>query len=220
MSLFTKISFALTHRASVVLHAYADWRIGATESEKRCYKTSDSILLTFDDHGSEAEIRQLLEILDRTGIKAMFFPEGAWAAKHPRLVELIRSKRHVVGNHTTHHRVLTRLSSEQAVQEMQNVIPGPWLRPPQGRYDKRIRKLAAGRGLSICYWSIDPRDWAGTSARAMQATVLAELHPGAVILLHMNGRHTRELLPGLIDAIRARGYRLTDHGEQWLPGGA
>ena len=43
----------------MVLHRYADWRIGATSSEKHCYKPTDSVLLTFDDYGSVAQVTEI-----------------------------------------------------------------------------------------------------------------------------------------------------------------
>ncbi len=37
---------------------------------------------------------------------------------------------------------------------------------------------------------------------------MATLKPGSIVLLHLNGPHTAEALPSLIQAIRAAGYRL------------
>src|SRR6185437_3425519 len=77
---------AIRHAISRVLHKYADLRIGATEDEKRCYKHSDSILLTFDDYGSSAQVNDILAILQTKNVRAMFFLQGDWAAEHPDLV--------------------------------------------------------------------------------------------------------------------------------------
>ncbi|HWZ65827.1 MAG TPA: polysaccharide deacetylase family protein [Patescibacteria group bacterium] len=200
---------------SRVLHAYADFRIGATSLEKRCYKNSDSILLTFDDYGSDVEVNDILSILRAKKVKAAFFLQGDWAIKNPEAVEAIQKEGHVLGNHTFSHAVLRDLPEADIIREISSGLPGPWLRPPQGRYNDRVRKIAAKLGYVICYWSIDGRDWTGMGADEMQQMILKELHPGAVVLLHINGAHTRELLPSLIDAMRSRGYGLTDHSESW-----
>jgi|GEM_PF-1107535 len=214
---FPPLLFPFKHTASRVLHAYADYRVAATPLEKQCYKQSPSILLTFDDYGSARQVKDILSILADKKVKAAFFLQGDWVATHEPLVRLIETAGHVVGNHTFSHRVLRGLSVEAATQEIENGLPGPWLRPPQGRYNKKVRQLAAKLGYVICYWSIDSRDWTGASSEEMRHTILHELHPGAVILFHLHGAHTIELLPSLIDDIQARGYRLTTLDEVWSP---
>ena len=209
----------LKHPALVALHRYADWRVGATIAEKKCYKPSGSILLTFDDYGSVEQIEDILQILRQNKIRAAFFLQGDWAHKNPKLVERIRRNGHVLGNHTVTHADLRGLSKAAVAEEIKNGLPGPWLRPPQGRYNSTVRNIAATLGYVICYWSIDSRDWTGASVAEMRHTILTELHPGAVILFHLHGEHTCELLPELITEIRNRGYQFTDHSESWSPTG-
>ena len=214
-AIMSNLLLNLKHTASKALHAYADFRIGATEAEKRCHKANDSILLTFDDYGTAAEVRTILDVLAGKKVKAMFFVQGDWAAAHPDLVTAIIKAGHIVGNHTTTHQILRGAPEDVVRREITGGLPGPWLRPPQGRYDKRVRAIAGQLGYAICYWSIDSRDWTGASAEAMRHTIMAELHPGAVVLFHLHGAHTRELLPALIDGIRAKGYELTSPHESW-----
>ncbi len=217
MNTFTiKNRFGLRHTISRVLHTYADLRIGATEAEKHCHKSSDSILLTFDDYGTKQEVTGILAILKAKGVKAMFFLQGDWAAEHPELVAAIAAHGHVLGNHTTTHQVLKGQQEATITAEITGGLPGPWLRPPEGRYDSRVRAIADKLGYYICYWTIDSRDWTDVSVAHMRHTILSELHPGAVVLFHVYGMHTRKLLPGLIDSIREHGYQLTDQHEIWM----
>jgi len=209
--------FSARHLKSRVLHTYADYRIGATAIEKRCYKSSDSVLLTFDDYGTKKEVEDILAILRAKNAKAAFFLQGDWAEKHPTLVRIIAKEGHVLGNHTYSHAVLRDLPKDEVINEIQKGLPGPWLRPPQGRYSKRVRHIAEKLGYYICYWTIDSRDWTGMSTEEMRQMIIKELHPGAVILFHLHGKHTRELLPNLIDEIRESGFALTDHSETWTP---
>ena len=214
-SIISKIQLGSKHLLSRALHSYADYRIGATQAEKQCHKTSNSVLLTFDDYGSEQEVNEVLQILKDKQVRGMFFLQGDWAEAHPELVSLIAKAGHILGNHTYSHKVLRGASREVIEAEIKGGLPGPWLRPPQGRYDKYVRRIAADLGYSICYWTIDSRDWTGVSAEEMRHTVLSELHPGAVVLFHLHGAHTRELLPSLIDDIRSRGLELTPMNESW-----
>lgn len=201
------------HTASQMLHWYADYRVGATESEKHCYKKTDSVLLTFDDYGDATQVTAILDILKSKSVRAMFFLQGDWAEKYPQLVELIRNAGHIIGNHTYSHTVLRGQPEALIRREIAGSMPGPWFRPPQGRYDKKVRRIAADMGFRICYWTIDSRDWTGATVAEMRHTILSELHPGAVILFHIHGKHTAELLPDVIDDIRRRGYGLTDFDE-------
>ena len=206
---------AIKHLTSRVLHVYADYRIDALEREKHCYKQSDSVLLTFDDYGTGQEVHDILNTLQDKGVKAMFFLQGDWAVQHPELVKDIETHGHIVGNHTLTHKVLRGKNEAIITAEITGGLPGPWLRPPEGRYDKRVRAIAAKLGYVICYWTIDSRDWTGASVAEIRHTILSELHHNAVVLFHIHGTHTSELLPGLIDDIRSAGYQLTRPEEVW-----
>lgn len=211
------LSLALRHGKSRVLHAYADWRIKPTLPEKLCHKRSDTILLTFDDYGTEESIMSILETLKVKNVKAMFFIQGDWAEANMGIVKRISGAGHLVGNHTYSHPDLLSLSDDAVLREIREGLEGPWFRPPQGRYDGRIRRLAAGDGMSICYWTIDSQDWSGESVRSIRNTIFKELKPGAVILFHMHAVQTPGLLPELIDSIRDRGFELTPFSEEWSP---
>jgi peptidoglycan/xylan/chitin deacetylase (PgdA/CDA1 family) len=133
------------------------------------------------------------------------------------LLKAIKRDGHIIGNHTLTHPNLLKLKDDSVKYEIENGLPGPWLRAPEGRYNNRIRKIAKNLGYSMCYWSIDSCDWKGSTVKEMRHTILSELHPGAVILFHIHGHHTISLLPDLIDDIRLRGYELTSHKENWQP---
>lgn len=211
-----KTTLTLRHTASRVLHTYADVRIGATKAEKHCHKTSDTVLLTFDDYGTPEEMNDLLNILADKGVKAMFFVIGSWADEHPELVAQIAAAGHELGNHTYSHPNLLRLSDAAILEEVDKGIRSRWLRAPQGRSNRHIsRLLREQRGMALCYWTIDSRDWTGASVAEMRHTIMHEAKPGAVVLFHMHGTYTRQLLPGLIDELRSSGHHLTDMTEQW-----
>ena len=202
-----------THLRSSILKRYADWRIGAWTQEKKIYKTTESILFTFDDYGTKRQVVRLLDILAREDIQAMFFVQGDWAEARPDLVQLIVDHGHIIGNHTYSHQDLLKLSDHEVVEEIERGPVSPWLRPPMGRYDSRIRKIAATMKRYIAYWSIDSDDWQGVTPEYMSRKILRELHPGAVILFHIHADNTARVLPGLIRDIRRRGYNICSFDE-------
>ena len=195
-----------------VLRRYANLRVGARRSEMT---SGDSrIVLTFDDFGSKTQINRLLRILDTQRVRAVFFLIGSWAESNPDLVQKIRDKGHFVANHTYSHPDLDRLPSHDIQEQITGGVTSAWLRPPRGRYNGRIRRLAKQLGYDIKYWSIDSDDWQGSSSQAMQKKIMDEIHPGAVILFHLHADATADLLPALLPQLRERGYKLVQPGEE------
>lgn len=194
--------------------AYALWRIKPTKEESRAYNHTDRILLTFDDYADETTVAHFLQVLQKENVKAVFFLVGAWAQKNQKVVQMIRMAGHWIGNHTYSHRILTKLSSAKVEDEIRHGIKGQLLRPPKGVYNDRIRTIAAQAGYRIAFWTIDSQDWKGTTASQIEKRVLANLHPGACVLLHLKYPNTIEALPGIIQGIRRRGFALCTDGSE------
>ena len=55
---------------------------------------------------------QLLDILEKHNIKAMFFCNGRAAEKYPDLIDQIKSEGHLIGNHGYNHLNGWRTSTE------------------------------------------------------------------------------------------------------------
>ena len=75
-----------------------------------------------------------------------------------------------------------------------------------------MREIAASLGYKLALWTIDSEDWKGISASCITDRVVREIHPGACVLMHLNGQNTLDALPGLIDTISAKGYRFWTGG--------
>jgi peptidoglycan/xylan/chitin deacetylase (PgdA/CDA1 family) len=174
---------------------------------------SDSILFTFDDYGTSAQITKLLKVLGDDGVKAVFFLQGDWAEKNPALVAKIQAAGQLIGNHTYSHADLLSLSDKEVRQEIAKGPSSAWLRPPRGRYNDRIRKIASEFGMTIKYWSIDSDDWQGFSKDVIVRKVAPQLKSGAVILFHIHADQTVLALPELIEQARARGFQLATPDE-------
>ena len=197
-----------------IARAYSLWRIRPTPEEVRSHNDTDRILLTFDDFTDEVSLHKLLAILKDKNVRAAFFLIGEWTEKNPALVEEIKVAGHWVGNHSYSHRHLTKLSSSEVEAEIARGVASALLRPPYGSYDARIRSIAAKLGYRISFWTVDSDDWKGISATNIHENVVRDLHPGACILMHLNGPHTIEALPSIIDTIRERGFELCYEGTE------
>lgn len=210
----TFFSHNVTSAISYASRLYADWRIKPTVDEIRAYNQTDKVLLTFDDFASEATITKILSILRNEHVLAVFFLVGDFTNKNPQIVEKIKHEGHWIGNHTKTHANLLRLTDMQVRGEIMGGPSSTLLRPPYGKYDKRIRKIAKELGYKICYWDIDSADWQGINKEEIITRSIQGMHHGACILLHLNGLHTIEALPFLIKTIRDKGYELCNTGKE------
>ena len=180
------------------------------------------IALTFDACQTEQPARYdaaIIRILQTTHTPATLLLGGRWMETHPEETRaLARDPLFELGNHSYIHPHMTRVSAQRAAAEMQKPQDilyrltgkqGTLFRPPYGEYNEALVKSAALLGLRTLKWSIvtgdpDPH----VSAKAITQTVLAQARPGAIIIMHVNGRgwHSAEALPTLIQTLRARGY--------------
>jgi peptidoglycan/xylan/chitin deacetylase (PgdA/CDA1 family) len=78
--------------------------------------------------------------------------------------------------------------------------------------------LVNSLGYNIVNWSVDTKDWAGTSGEQMMQYVRHQLKPGGIVLMHNSGnqnsvKNTVELLPEMIDWMKEQGYEFVTVSE-------
>jgi peptidoglycan/xylan/chitin deacetylase (PgdA/CDA1 family) len=176
-------------------------------------------MLTFDDGPDPRWTPKLLAILSTAHVKATFFLVGRNAARYPALVRDIVAAGNVVGNHSWDHASMPQLNGLQQAEEIDRTdktlraITGAlpcFFRFPYGAATRASIAAVNKRGMTPYYWSVDTRDWAGTSTSGILATVWRELSPthGAIILQHdIQGARTIAAVAPIIAGLRARHYR-------------
>ena len=211
LNYFSIFSYATEDRVRVIYSS-------ANENEKR-------IAITFDDGPHPYYTPKVLDILKREGILATFFVVGENVRSYPELVDRAISEGHEIGNHTNHHTFLSGLSNDEVRQAIDGCDDEIYhhdeystrlLRPPGGNYDSNVLRVCASRGYSVVLWSIDTRDWAGTSASDMEKNVLENIKDGDIILMHDyigKRSHTLEALERIIPKLKVRGYRFVTVSE-------
>lgn len=173
--------------------------------------------LTFDDAPHPLFAPLLLDTLRRLGVKATFFVIGRNAEAYPYFVRDLVAAGHELGNHTYHHVRLPGLSQEAIREEILRCngvledltgAPPRYFRPPGGRFDRTVLRVARELGLTTVFWTDDPGDYAGLSPQTLEARLQAHLRPGGIVLLHDNVRATLEVLPLFLRLAKARGLAL------------
>ena len=121
-----------------------------------------------------------------------------------------------VGDHTLDHKDLAKLTpagvrreivaGKTAVRRATGVMP-VLFRPPYEATDATTHRLIRRAGLLEVLWSVDSRDWQNGSPLQLRRRVMAELHPGGIVLLHEQAAHTLPTLRWLLTELRRRHLR-------------
>ena len=175
-----------------------------------------TVYLTFDDGPSRTYTPQILSILRKYGVKAVFFELGQNISYYPSITRNLRYYGMKIGNHTWSHPNLTTLSTSSVnwqLNKMESTLGyrPRCVRPPYGATNSRIASIIAARGQRQILWNVDPRDWSRPGTSTIVNRVLAQVRPGSRILLHDGGgdrSQTVAALDILIPKLRARGYVL------------
>jgi peptidoglycan/xylan/chitin deacetylase (PgdA/CDA1 family) len=176
------------------------------------------LAMTFDDGPSAEYTPRLLDLLKARHLKATFFLIGQNVQAHPELVRRIVAEGHEVGNHTWDHPQLSKLSDEQATDEIGKTqdairmacgVTPVLLRPPYGALNKPQHVWIPQRlKLNVIYWSVDTLDWKHPGAATITQRVLAGARPGAIILQHDIHGQTIDAMAAALDGLVAKGYHL------------
>ena len=178
------------------------------------------IALTFDDGPHPEQTDRILDILKKYNVKATFFVIGENVNLYPEIVEREIEEGHEVGNHTFHHRRISKmtecqltnaiLESESAVYEICEYNTTAF-RPPEGYCNDKVSKIAKKLGYNVILWKIDTYDWKGTAADIIADKVLKSIKNGDIVLMHdyISGRsNTAAALEILIPKLINEGYEL------------
>ena len=185
-----------------------------------------AIALTFDDGPDAVLSGQVLDILDRKGIKATFFMVGEYVQRRPDLVREVVRRGHNVADHSWSHPTnLRHLSQEaqagQARRGFEALNAALADAPPaeRARLEPFFRFPGLGESAFLSDWLADRSivvvsaeagtdDWRGYSAATITRRTLAAMEEsnGGVLILHETRPQMILALPGLIDELRARGF--------------
>ncbi len=187
-----------------------------------------TVLLTFDDGPHPKFTAEILQILARYNIKAVFFQVGqnlgalregrAELSANAAVVAAILRAGHTIGNHSYSHPLLSKLAAAAVYEEIdatQTLLAAaapahaPLFRPPYGARNDLVLAEVADRGLRSVLWNIDSRDWADPIPQSIAQRVIdeAEREGRGIILFHdIHGRSV-QALPLAIEGLLKRGFR-------------
>lgn len=191
-------------------------------------RSGNLVAITVDDLGTDLAL-VAIRTAEAKQAKLTLFPMAYSIKAHPDWFLEALGAGFELGNHTTTHEFLSRLTLEKAEgrvtgwNEVAAALLGyqpRFFRPPggdgwtDGRGEPALREIVARHGMITVLWDVEtvyalykptgPR-WKGPhpSARDVADYVVGQARPGSIILLHDN--LDVYALPMIIDGLRAKG---------------
>jgi peptidoglycan/xylan/chitin deacetylase (PgdA/CDA1 family) len=157
------------------------------EAQIRIKTTKRLLYLTFDDGPEPESTPQLLDILKKHNIKALFFCVGRKAEKYPDLINDIVNAGHQIGNHSYSHLDGWQTDTGSYISDVRNAISftsDRLFRPPYGHLNiSQYRKLK--KEFQIILWDVMPYDFDSSFGRERVLAVLkSRIRRGSIIVLH------------------------------------
>jgi peptidoglycan/xylan/chitin deacetylase (PgdA/CDA1 family) len=167
--------------------------------------------------------------LQETRTAATFFVTGLWAMHHPEVVRLLaRDPLFQVENHSVDHAAFTancfglpvtytdelkRWQVSRTATLLTSIagVTPRYFRFPGGCHHARDLEIVRSLGHQAVGWDVLSGDAVQRDPAIVARTVLDNVQPGAIVVMHLNGPPhapaTAEALRTIIPALRARGLR-------------
>ena len=196
------------------------------------------ILFTFDDGPHRRHTPRMLEALEKTNTRAVFFMVGTHLVgssprqrTHQRIARQVLESGHLIGNHTLEHLQLpllndaqTQLQIDEAEKALTRVLgERTWLfRHPGGARSSRIDRIIASRGYTSMLWNLGTGDVRLTTAEDVFSTWKRVFErrereygdKGGIVLLHDTYPWSVEAYRLIHAHLMAENCRLLETGEE------
>ncbi len=217
------IALALSTSASIpscVLDSIAAGKPGCLYSVSRSDKT---VALTLDDGPDSTTTPELLRILEENNARATFFLISSNVTGNDTLVERLVREGHEIGNHFSKNEASISLSPRDfersfltADSVLERFAPVRWVRPGSGHYNSRMVRTFRKHGYQCAIGSVYPFDPQIPFPGFASWSILRNVRPGSVIILHdggYKGRNTRTTLRKVLPELTRRGYSVVTLSE-------
>lgn len=192
------------------------------------------VALTYDDGPNPPYTDQLLNILAKHDVKAIFFLIGNRIEKHPETVNRMIAEGHQIGNHTYTHPLLGFLPPISVRREIErtdnllqqfNITDKSVFRAPLLTRFLPVASVLAKANRAHISCNVWGWDWMTQNPDRITKAILKKTKPGSIIVLHdgkaenkdANRSGTVEATDKIITALKQDGYqfvRLSDVSNQ------
>ena len=186
--------------------------------------SNNKILLTFDDGPIPETTPLILNSLDNSKTKAIFFCVGNNVIQYPDLVKEILNRGHEVGNHTMNHKRITKLFEKELSFEIDTFnqimedkfnYKTKYFRPPHGRFNLITHNELKKRNLINIMWSLLTRDYKN-DFNLVKFAVDNYLNQDSIIVLHDSLKSKGIVLDSIkyiLDKVNENGFEIGEPAE-------
>jgi peptidoglycan/xylan/chitin deacetylase (PgdA/CDA1 family) len=185
-------------------------------------KVPGALALTFDDGPDTTWTNQVLSLLAKHHVTAVFCEIGNATKAHPDISRRVAAAGHLMCDHTMNHdeHISSRSDAQirkdlhdckVAITNASGAVPR-FFRAPGGDWSPRLERISREEGLTPLHWTVDPRDWSRPGTSTIVQRVLAQVRPGGVILMHDGGGNRSQTIAALgqlLDQLPKLGYHFT-----------
>lgn len=178
------------------------------------------VVLTFDDGPWPVNTPAVLAALANHCSKATFFPIGKHSVYHPEILKAVADGGHTIGNHTWGHIDLSKLSTEEAKDEIEKGISAvrmalggqqaPFFRFPALKHPPELVTYLGERGVAMFSTDLDSFDFTMRRPEQVVVKVMSKLKKQGkgIVLMHDFQQATAKALPDLLNQLKSNGYKL------------
>jgi peptidoglycan/xylan/chitin deacetylase (PgdA/CDA1 family) len=178
------------------------------------------VVLTFDDGPWPGNTPAVLRALAEQCTKAVFFPIGKHAMWHPEILKQVAAEGHTIGSHTWSHADLSKLTPDQAKEEIEKGVSAvrvalgqpeaSFFRFPALRHSPELLTYLSARNIGIFSTDMDSFDFKMRKPEQVVDSVVSRLkkHGKGIVLMHDFQHATAEALPELLNQLKANGYKI------------
>jgi peptidoglycan/xylan/chitin deacetylase (PgdA/CDA1 family) len=179
------------------------------------------VVLTFDDGPQVHTTKAILDALQNHCTKATFFSIGKMALGMPEILRDVIKRGHTVGSHTmTHASIRKKKDQQEAIDEMEKGLSAvkraagapiaPFFRFPFLQDSPESLTYLASRNIAVFSMDVDSFDFKFRNAEQMVKDTMAKLDKKGkgILLMHDIQPVTAKAMPGLLDALKAGGYKI------------
>jgi len=163
---------------------------------------------TFDDGPDQLATPQVMALLAAHHTPAVFCLIGVNALAHPGLARAEASGGYRMCDHTqTHPLNLPELPLAQlqaqirtrslSVSQADGGVAPVYFRAPGGNWSVAVEAVARSLHLIPLSWTVDPRDWSKPGTEQIISSVLNQLRPNGIILMHDGGGNRTQTVAAL-----------------------
>jgi peptidoglycan/xylan/chitin deacetylase (PgdA/CDA1 family) len=178
------------------------------------------VVLTFDDGPWPRNTPEVLAALAAQCTKAVFFPIGEHTMWAPEILKQVDAAGHTIGSHTWSHKDLSKLSEQDAKDEIEKGISAvrwglghpasPFFRFPALRHPPEMVTYLGERNIAVFSTDMDSFDFKIRKPDQVITSVLSKLKKNGkgIVLMHDFQRATADAAPELLKQLKLNNYKI------------